>query len=606
MPKKTDDQWLPDQRGDYPRKVGWWINRSGKRVQYKFKFGRDRDQAKARLIRVRELWAQVVKAHSEPKEQVGFPPLFDGQTEQNGEPLWDGESLWIAKHLAAGNVQIPIGAIPELPDDEYARRVQALAKKYPFVNFVADDRERYESGNSFLRRAADHQLQEVDRRFPEALDGRSNVRRRVSGSLHKALDAYIADVEKHDLDPTPEGPTLSAFGAHKMANAGMLKKHHNDMPLELDLEGCQELLDYWRMRPLTTDKRIEPPRPMARRYCENHVSELMRFFRWLHKTKAFAWRKPEDFDELKLDVKDIQEERTSVAAYTQRKCYLPSELPTLNKHATPLERLLILLGLNCGFKGAEQGTLLLDHLFVNGPHPNERYLREVSKFECGPHERFIIYSRNKSKVYGEFLLWPQTIEVVNWAIEYREEVVKRLGLEYRNLLITKKGTLYYRLTGGKKNRSQIFGNKWTALIKRIQKSEPDFPKFPFSSLRETASDLVRHVADGEVAATFLMHGQPVKQDDLIDLYTKRPFAKVFEALRQMQDDLKDMFEAAPEDVVEQPMQQYTPLNKRERIVELKKEGKTVSQIMEEVGVSRMTVLRTLDKLYFRTKKQIRD
>jgi predicted ArsR family transcriptional regulator len=64
-----------------------------------------------------------------------------------------------------------------------------------------------------------------------------------------------------------------------------------------------------------------------------------------------------------------------------------------------------------------------------------------------------------------------------------------------------------------------------------------------------------------------------------------------------------MFDAAPENVVEQPMQQYTPMNKRDRIVELKKADMTVTQIMEEIGVSRMTVLRTLEKLYSRKPKK---
>jgi len=353
---------------------------------------------------------------------------------------------------------------------------------------------------------------------------------------------------------------------------------------------------------MTTDKRINPPRPMSKKTCENQVAEWMRFFRWLHKEKRFGWRKPEDFDELKTNVKDIQEERTSVEAFTTQAFYLPSELVLINKHATPLERLLFLLGLNCGLKGSEQGTLLLDHIFLDRPHPKARYLLQVSKFECGPDERFIIYSRNKSKVYGEFLLWPQTVEVIKWAIERRNRIVKEKGLKYRNLLITEHGTLFRRLTEGGKNQSQTFGNKWDALIKRVQKNEPTFPYFPFSSLRQTASDLVRQVADGEVSATFLMHGKPVKEDDLIDLYTKRPFGKLHVALRQLQADLQPMFDAAPSDPAEQPMQQYTPLNKRERIVALKREGKKVSEIMEEVGVSRMTVLRTLDRLYFKRRK----
>lgn len=603
MPKKSDDQWLPDARGRYRRKVGRWVDKADKRKPYPFNFGADKDQAKARLARVRELWAQIVKFHNEPPEPIALPAALPEGEEENGEPAWDGESLWIAKQLAAGNVQIPVGAIPEIHDYVYAQKVQQLAKKYPFVSFVANDREQYEAGNAFLETAANHQLSELERRYPEALQRHTRVLSELTGTLHATLDVYIDHVKKHDVDPTPDGPTLSSFGSHKIANSTMLKRHQEDRPLSaLDLDGCQELLDYWRMRPLTRDKRIKPPRPMARKTCENHVAELIRFFKWLHKNKTFGWRKPEDFDELKTGVKDIQEERISVVAYTQRSFYLPSELPILNKHATPLERLLLLLGLNCGMKGAEQGTLLLDHLFLDQPHPNARYLKEVAKYECRDDERFILYSRNKSKVYGEFLLWPQTVEVIRLAIERQKRIVNRDGLSYRNLLITKSGTLFYRLTGGGKNRSQIFGNKWKALITRIQKSEAEFPYFPFSSLRDTAGDLVRHAADGEVAATFLMHGQPVKQDDLLDLYTKRPFGKVFGALRQLQTDLKPMFDAAPEDVVEQPMQQYTPMNKREQIVKLKKEGRTVTQIMQEVGVSRMTVLRTLEKLYFKIKK----
>lgn len=595
MPKRIDDEWIPDARGRYRRKVGWWINEHGSRKQYPFSLGTDKNQAKARLARVRELWSHLVQKHKEPPMQ-GFPPLPPGKEAERGEPLWNLETLWIANQLAAGKVQMVVGRLASDSDYFYALRVQRLASTYPFVVFVPDEEESYAGGADFIRRAAEHQLAEIKQACP-------NILPEVTENLHAALDAYVDHVEKNDVDPTPDGPTLSPFGAHKIANVAMLKRHQKDRPLSaLDLDGCQELLNHWRMRPMTTDKRINPPRPMSKKTCENQVAEWMRFFRWLHKEKKFGWRKPEDFDELTTNVKDIQEERTSVEAFTKQAFYLPSELVLINKHATPLERLLFLLGLNCGLKGAEQGTLLLDHIFLDRPHPNARYHLEVSKFECRPDERFIIYSRNKSKVYGEFLLWPQTIEVIKWAIERRNRIVNEKGLKYRNLLITEHGTLFRRLTDGRKNQSQTFGNKWDALIGRVQKNEPTFPHFPFSSLRETASDLVRQVADGEVSATFLMHGQPVRQDDLLDIYTKRPFGKVFEALRKLQDVLKPVFDAAPPNVVEQPMQQYTPTSKRERIVALKREGKKVSEIMEEVGVSRMTVLRTLDRLYYKTRK----
>jgi hypothetical protein len=88
-----------------------------------------------------------------------------------------------------------------------------------------------------------------------------------------------------------------------VGQANELKQRHSDHPLStLDLDGCQGLVDEWRMRPLTRDKRIKPPRSMAKNTCENYVSELMRFFRWLRKSKNFGWRKPEDFDELILTV----------------------------------------------------------------------------------------------------------------------------------------------------------------------------------------------------------------------------------------------------------------------------------------------------------------
>jgi len=606
MPKKSDDEWAPDERGRYRRKVGSWKNESGKVKEYPFTFGTNKDQAKARLVRVRELWAEVVKIHKAPPKQItGVLPSHIEIEKSEAVPLWDYESLWIAKQLAAGSVQIQVECDPtKQHHSTYALNVQTMAAKYPFINFVPQDLGEYEQGRSFLELAARFQLQNLELRYPEAIAAKANIHKKSSGTLHQALTAYASHCETNTIEPTLDGPMLSQYGAHKIANTKMLKRHLSDRPLTaLDLDGCQKLLDYWRYRPLTKDKRINPPRPMSAKTCENHIAELMRFFRWLHRSKDFEWRKPEDFDELATDVKDVSEERTSIKAYTQRTSYLPSELPTINKHATPVERLILLLGLNCGFKGAEQGTLLLDHLFLDRPHPNERYLREMAKFEPRSGEHFLIYSRNKSKVYGEFLLWPQTVEVICWAVEQRNKFAKAHGLTTRHLLITKDGTLYHRRTGGAKSRSQIFTNKWRSLIKRVQKSDPTFPFFSFSSLRDTAGDLVRQVADGEVSATFLMHGQPVKQDDLLDLYTKRPFGKVFTALRQLQVELKPMFDAASENPIEQPMQQYTPMSKRDQIVELKRAGRTVTQIMAEVGVSRMTVLRTLERLLYRKQKK---
>ena len=228
-------------------------------------------------------------------------------------------------------------------------------------------------------------------------------------------------------------------------------------------------------------------------------------------------------------------------------------------------------------------------------------LKEVAGFECGPEDRFILYSRNKSGVYGEFLLWPQTVAGLKWAVARQKRICARLKVEAPQMLINDKGIPFFRRTGSNKNQSQIFMNKWAGLIRRIRKDHPDFPGYSFSSLRDTASDRIRHIAGGEVAAVFLCHGEPVKKDNLLDLDTNRPFGEVFKALRRLEQDLRPVFDAAPSDPWETPMQQYTSLGTREKILELHGQGVKVSEIARKLGKSPATIYRLLERQQGRAK-----
>jgi len=218
---------------------------------------------------------------------------------------------------------------------------------------------------------------------------------------------------------------------------------------------------------------------MTKKTCENHVAELMRFFKWLHKSKDFDWRKPEDFADLDTKVKMIDGERTRVG-HLNVKVYTHEELALLYKYATPLERLLLLLGLNRGFKGAEQGTLQTEHLFLDRPHPHVQLLRQAAKFECASTDRFILYTRHKSGVYGEFLLWEPTVAGLRWALDRRNRIRARLQIESPQLLLTEKGDPFFRRTSSNKNQSQVFLNKWAGLVRRIRK---DYPAFPATAFR---------------------------------------------------------------------------------------------------------------------------
>ena len=397
--KKVAEDWKTDERGRYRRMVGWKLV-NGKRTQQPFYFGDNLDQAKARYIRVRELWSHLEVEHEKPQESFNVIPVsFD---QDRGECLWNAQSLWIARELAAGRVQIVISDSPKLHPFIYFQTIHDLAKKYPMVYFVPEDDETFRDGKAFWKNAADHEMRRIPLPVP-------NVVPQTSGMLHEALDRYMEHIRRADLEPTPDGPLLTSYGVVKVQQAERIKQRQKDRPLSsLDYHGCQELLDYWRLRPPTQPRNGKPSTPMTKMTCENHVSELMRFFRWLHKSKDFAWRKPEDFDELETNIKDTSEERTSIE-FLNVNIYNAKQLCILNQYATPLERILLLLGLNCGFKGAEQGTLRVEHLFLDKPHPHEDMLREVAKFESRPEDRFILYSRNKSKVYGEFCSGPRRL-----------------------------------------------------------------------------------------------------------------------------------------------------------------------------------------------------
>ena len=130
---------------------------------------------------------------------------------------------------------------------------------------------------------------------------------------------------------------------------------------------------------------------------------------------------------------------------------------------------------------------------------------------------------------------------MEWALERRR--AHRCFEPEGPLLLNSRGEPYDKPTKGS-HRNQQISNRFGDLIRRIRTKHADFPKLSFGKLRKTAGDLIRRFADGEVAAVFLTHGQAVKSDDLSDVYTNRPFGKVFAAIRKVEEHLRPVFEAA--------------------------------------------------------------
>jgi hypothetical protein len=118
----------------------------------------------------------------------------------------------------------------------------------------------------------------------------------------------------------------------------------------------------------------------------------------------------------------------------------------------------------------------------------------------------------------------------------------------------------------------------------------------YGKLRKTGANLVKRFSDGEVAAVFLCHGQAVKVDDLADVYTDRPFGKLFNALRMVEELLQPMFAAVPAIPFPEERKRgglnITP-GQVNKIKKLRQQGFRIDTICEKTGFNRTTVLRHL-------------
>src|SRR5690606_11997014 len=114
-----------------------------------------------------------------------------------------------------------------------------------------------------------------------------------------------------------------------------------------DYASVYQLFGVLRRRPIT--RRYN--KPMARKSASYLIGEMGRVFDWLHNDREWAWRKPVDYSEIKRS--PIEMESDVEAESNDIPIYSVDQLRILFAYATPLERLLIALGLNCAF-GADQ------------------------------------------------------------------------------------------------------------------------------------------------------------------------------------------------------------------------------------------------------------
>jgi len=576
----------PDAKDRYYREIGWKPNGSGtKLIQHRFYLGKDRHEAEIRIRLLEKLWKSI-------EAQNG-----------NGKSSWNERTLDIAKAIARGDTSYAVPRNAEWDGDIdglYAHQVRTLARTFAAViTIVPEDTDGFENGRQ-------EELELASRIQTIADNTRARVGASIVGgdgaTLHHALNAYVQWIESEFLAPAENGEerTLTAWGRAQLRNVERLKERHENIPLDcLKQSEVEGMIRLWRQRPMVKGKES----PIKVKTAKHHIKQLRSFFRWLHRSQDFDWQLPDGFHDIKATVATTRKEQ--VARYTpiQAETYDLDELLLLNQYATPNERLLLLVGLNCGAGNSELANLLLSEIVLRERHPYAKILH----FESSVEDSFIKGPRPKTGVYGEFLLWPQTIQVVEWAIERRQRQTRisagpLAGKDITatpdsHLILTEQGYPLTRLTQGG-NRNQRLPNIWSGLLRRVRKDHGDFRLLSFGKIRKTAGNLVKQFSDGEIAGVFLRHGNVVKTDDLIDLYTNRPFGKVFEALRRVERYLQPMFDSIPSEPFPAERKKggpnITPGQIRQ-IRSLRKQGFKIKKIAELVGVTTQTVHRHLKK-----------
>ena len=501
-------------RGRYHRTIEKAINSGGKVATKKFLLGTDKAAAELAARLLERLWSDIVDEHQRAQDEacgpmshipgVG-PPMDDDRVTGVGSsrardlscgPIWRSETLRIAEAIRKGEREMTVISWTNRIQ-YYPHQLAGLKTDYSVIAFVPADQDKYGSDQSMMATQS-RILERESRQLARVAEAPLPIR--TGQTLHQAIDAYAK-----------AAPQLNRkeFGRREAENAKRLKDSHPDVPLrDVGLGALDMMTAYWRSRP----NGKKTGKPIAVSTVTNHLKTARRFIRWLHRSDEFKWSKPVDAeDSLRANEARLRTDDEIARLKDGVEVWTTEELAILYRHATDQDRLFMLLGLNCGFTQAEICSLRHDEISRRGDIVTIKRIRQ------------------KNVVYGELLLWPETVNAIEWFVRQRQRTPAAQDL----MLVTEKGAGFSR---------QRISNAWNRLLDRVQRHDSSFRRLSFKYLRKTAGQFVRESSNGEIAGVFLCHGKPVPSDDLADAYTNRPFDKVSEALRDVRKQLDAIFD----------------------------------------------------------------
>ena len=589
--------------GQFVRNLGWKPTPKGF-TQVKFYLGRDENAAVIAAKRLETLWDAVAarwqrmqperrmapQRRRQPhvnsgfgwgpdgrlgtvKSVVRFGVADDSDSIADDRPVWDTTTLEIADAVRRGEAV----ALVSIPKELSVFKVESGVLGV----WLHDLQREFAVIKIELEPQLQANVNDVDLREGRRLVDMGNRLLRKPGSaatLHRALSAYSESIKKKALTADRK---LSPWGGTQLRQVAFLKRNLTDRPLdEFDTRSIEDCLDVMRSRPPTKKQNKQS----SRSWITNCLKQFHHFLRWLAKTPQLGWKRPADFEVEPVRIPLSPSEKSAKGRAVKR--FTVEQLKTIWKYSPPHQRLRFLIGLNFGFGAAEVASLEDLDVYLRRPHPRFAELGNAATSDTG----WVVRSRPKTGVHGEWKMWPVTAMAIAWWLRQREKIKIAAGVE--TLLVTRTGQRFDAPTKSNHANQQI-RNSWNRLIKKIHGDDASFPELSFKHLRKTAGTLIRHASNGEVAGIFLAHGKPVASDGLLDVYTERPFEKVFDAIDLVDAKLQEVWASVPDPFPEEPKKGGTNISpaKIEKILKMYALGYRLTAIAEQLSVSITTVRR---------------
>ena len=544
-----------------------WLGENQKGTKQKFRLGKDKAEAKRRLRLILALY----------DSQVEVAEFYGGS--------WSPEHLKAAKDIAKGKqARLPRGflrvnesVVVQEPPEDYVRVLAYLNRDGEF--FLPESSADVSEG---LQAIESHQKR--NRLVRSKLIGTNPNQDPTGQTIAQAIDSFINQLTSEKT--LPDG-SMSPWGKTQITQVTSWRRYMSEVTerrngvdvslklLDTDLADltvakAQQMVDATRKRPLTFESK--KTRQMAPKSAQAINKKIKHFFNWLDLSDVWQWWEPPRFRRLIFTVAPLTDEEKHQQKLKKEKWRISDEeIQILYQLATPAERVLILLGLNCAFGAGEIGNLRIPYV----------------KFDAQEIDGIRFKTGNDTRHH----LWPETIEGLQWELKRRESLPK--GDDSKDILfLTEKGgdPLWSRTKAG--NYKNGINKRWNDLMKRVQKDHPDFYRYSFGKLRKTAAIRVIELADAETASMILAHGIP-SEDKLLAAYVSIPWQKLYAAQKAYGETIRPLLNTA-RPPFEQPPKNYIG-KKALQILEQHKNGVPALQIARNLEISTMTVYRHLER-----------